>query len=301
MSTRGICMQMTCCSGLPAHARLHTAVLDMRHAAVHKTCSDRALCSRPLGWRSMPVPQRASRSSNMQSLETAARRDAVSRQNKSWTLLQRSCVAIGAVLVVIAVIGFLPTRNSSPVTVETTSSSKPKGEDVNLRHVLQLNRHGALLSEAIEAQPTPHHCWRLASPRSCLPWLANMQMRAGARSTVSWYDFEGGWAWADDDVAQGKLTVRGMQQVCPPIFRHIISVSAAPSCMAQAYDKHARQSQVCAFETNRSRGQGGRRTALMHSRAIQWVCRQACRHTTTTSRRCEACVLAGVSPGPRAA
>ena len=100
----------------------------------------------------MPVPQRASRSFTMQSLETAARRDAVSRQNKSWTLLQRSCVAIGAVLVVIAVIGFLPTRNSSPVTVDTTNSSKPKGEDVNLRYVLQLNRHGALPSEAIEAQ-----------------------------------------------------------------------------------------------------------------------------------------------------
>jgi hypothetical protein len=38
-------------------------------------------------------------------------------------------------------------------------------------------------------------------------------MSAGARSTISWYDFEGSWAWADDNVAPGKLTVNGMHQV----------------------------------------------------------------------------------------
>jgi hypothetical protein len=36
----------------------------------------------------------------------------------------------------------------------------------------------------------------------------------GARSTIPWYDFEGPWAWEGDDLAQGKLTVIGMQGVC---------------------------------------------------------------------------------------
>ena len=35
---------------------------------------------------------------------------------------------------------------------------------------------------------------------------------AGARSTISWYDFEVPWQWQKAGLAQGKLTTHGMQQ-----------------------------------------------------------------------------------------
>jgi hypothetical protein len=55
------------------------------------------------------------------------------------TLLQRSCVAMLMVLGIIALISMFPTGNSSTpdeVSVE-------RGRDAILRHVLEINRHGA--------------------------------------------------------------------------------------------------------------------------------------------------------------
>ena len=42
---------------------------------------------------------------------------------------------------------------------------------------------------------------------------------AGARSTISWYDFEGRWEWKEDRLKPGMLTVVGMAEVCSSVER----------------------------------------------------------------------------------